>query len=126
MNTEIFVEKIRESYSPFGTVNASRNVKFGEKQIQDIDSVVMRECNNRGFSVMITKVDKELPVVRMNVLGFPTLEYVLGTTTSDIVNKARLRYSNNPEVLEVIERNAEIILCAYKEASGVDSGADSH
>lgn len=120
MNINVFIEELRARFLPLGKLNvATTSYRFGNSTPL-VDSIWFIEAQPAEIEVHIRDFQKQKPVVVADVHSQLSLNYVLGTETSDVMRSAEQEYKGLPNVLEGIRQYAALISEAYKVALAYD------
>ena len=107
MDIDLFIKELRERFRPYGRLNVAST---GPR----VDSVWFIEDSPSGVSVHIRDLEKMTASVIIDIPLHLSLDYTLGTTTLDVMQKASQIYASLPQVLNRINEYADLIFDAHK------------
>ena len=116
MNIDIFIEELRGRFLPLGKLNIATTTNIPGQPMPRIDDIWFIEATPSGIDVHIYDLQKSIPVVVVDVPSRLSLNYTLGTSTSDIISKASKEYAGMLQELASIKQYADLILDAYNVA----------
>ena len=120
MFIEDFIEELRGRYQPYGNVCVITTTNLPGCTEPRYDEVLLHEHKRSGVKVRLVDLHAQYPTVIIDVSSHPSLNYPLGTATSDVMQKANQGYPNMPQELKSIERYSNIIFDAYTKAIAYD------
>lgn len=115
MNTDKFYKEIKERFQHFGKVSAAYS-NDGSQSFQQVDYIWITDNSHTNITVHINDLQTN-PKVIFDVYGNLSVSYPLGTPTATVLACASKRYASKPHALEVIKRDTDLILDAFKVAN---------
>ena len=120
MSIEVFIDELRERFLPIGKLNVPTTKNVIGQPMPRFDDIWFVESTPSGVEVHIRDLQAYQPTVVVGVPSHLSLEYSLGSATSDVMQKANAGYAGLQAELKSIKQYADLILDAYNVAKAYD------
>ena len=123
MSIEVFIDELRARFLPLGSLNVATTTNIPGQPMPRYDAIWFVEAISSGIEVHIRDLRAYQPTVVIDVPSHFSLEYSLGSATSDVMLKANEGYACLEEELKGINRYADLILDAYNVSISYDKAS---
>lgn len=115
-----FRDELNSRFLPVGKLAVSMTTNIPGEPMPRYDTIRMVEAAPANVEFHIIDLQKQMPMVIVDVKDQLSLNYNLGTATADVMTKAQTGYASLPNTLKLIQRNADFILQAYNASVAYD------